>query len=95
MEDESCLTPCMHQRVEEVFSPIFFHYPNGLTDRPVWEPRDTRAYIRRLYELAAMRTPWTTDAAATEYGEHLDKPEVSEIFKCYMADMKKPCAKIK
>ena len=33
LTDESCLTPSMHLRVEEVFSPIFFHYPKGLKDR--------------------------------------------------------------
>ena len=53
LEDESCLTPSVKQRIEEVFSPIFFHYPNGLQDRSVWEPRDTGKYIRQWRELAA------------------------------------------
>ena len=35
LEDESCLTPAMRLRVEEVFCPIFFNYPNGLKDRSV------------------------------------------------------------
>ena len=74
----------MHQRVKEVFSPIFFHYTNGLKDRSAWTPRDTGAYIRRWYELASMRTRLTTDAAATEDGEHLSRDQVSMIFKLYM-----------
>ena len=89
LEDESCLTPAMRLRMEEVFCPIFFHYPNGLKDRSVWEPRDTKTYISQWYELASMRTRVTTDAAATEHGEHLSKAQVSTIFKCYMEDMKK------
>ena len=35
LEDESCLTPSMHQRLLEVFSSIFFHHPKGLQDRSV------------------------------------------------------------
>ena len=35
LNDESCLTPSMHWRLEDVFSPIFFHCPNGLQDRSV------------------------------------------------------------
>ena len=85
--DESCLTPCMHQRVKDVFSPIFFHYTNGLKDRSAWTPRDTGAYIRRWYELASMRTRLTTDAAATEHGVQLSKAQVSQIFKWYKDDM--------
>ena len=54
----------VHWRVEEVFSPIFFHYPNGLKDRSVWEPRDTNKYIRQWYELASMRT-WVASADMT------------------------------
>ena len=46
LQDEMCLTPSIHLHVEEVFSPIFFHYPNGLRDRSVWEPRDSRQHIR-------------------------------------------------
>ena len=33
--EESSLSLQMYARLEEVFSPIFFHYPNGLTDRSV------------------------------------------------------------
>ena len=89
MNDESCLTPELHCRVQEMFCPIFFHYPNGLKDRSVWEPRDTSKYIRQWYELASMRAWVMTDAAATEHGEHLSKDQVSKIFQLYMKDMKK------
>ncbi len=74
--------------LEEVFSPIFFYYPNGFKDRSVWEPRDTRKYIGKWYKLAAMRTRVTPDATATEHGEQLSNDQVSQIFKCYLQDMK-------
>ena len=79
----------MHWRLQEVFSAIFFHYPNGLKDRSVWQPRDTSKYICQWYELASMRRWLTRDAAATEHGEQLSKAQVSHIFKLYMEDMKK------
>ena len=41
LESESCLPLWMQRRIEEVFSPIFFYYPNGVKDRSVWKPRDT------------------------------------------------------
>ena len=82
LTDESCLTPSMHLRVEEVFSRIFFHYPNGLKDRSVWETQDTSEYIRQWYELASLRTFVNPGfAAATEHGEQLSKDQVSQIFK--------------
>ena len=68
LQDESCLPPSMQVLLEEVFSPIFFYYPNGLNDRSVWEPRDTGKYIGEWYKLAAMRTLVTTDVTATEHG---------------------------
>merc|ERR1712051_999601 len=43
--EESTLSRQMHERLAEVFSPIFFHYPNGLKDRSVWQPNDTSKYI--------------------------------------------------
>ena len=89
LKDESCLTPSMHWRVEEVFSPIFFHYPKGSKDRSVWEPHDTSEYICQWYELASMRTFVKPGfAAATEHAEQLSKDQVSQIFKWYMEDMK-------
>jgi hypothetical protein len=88
LEDESCLTSSMQQRIEEVFSPIFFHYPSGLQDRSVWEPRDTGKYIRQWRELAAWRARIeiggdAESAAATERTQ-----EVTQIFKLYLDDFK-------
>ena len=87
--DETCLTPAIHLRVKEVFSPVFFHYPNGLKDRSVWEPRDTSQYIRQWYELASHRQWVTPDAAATEHGKELSKEQVTQIFKLHMNEMQK------
>ena len=88
LQDEACLPPSMQVLLEEVFSPIFFYYPNGLKDRSVWEPRDTGKYIGEWYKLAAMRTWVTTDATATEHGEQLSGCQVSQIFRLYMEELK-------
>ena len=89
LKDETCLTPSIHLRVEEVFSPIFFHYPYGLNDQSVWEPRDTSQYILQWYKLASMRERLTPNAAATEHSNELSKAQVTQIFRMYMEDMKK------
>ena len=89
LRDETCLAPSIQLRVEEVFAPIFFYYPNGLKDRSVWEARDTSQYIRQWYEFASMRERLPPDAAATEHGNELSKAQVKQIFKWYMEDMKK------
>jgi hypothetical protein len=93
LRDETCLSPSMQQRIEEVFSPIFFHYPNGLLDRSVWEPRDTGKYIRQWRELAAWRARIETDVgaestAAAEHDKQLSKDEVTQIWKLYLDDFK-------
>ena len=76
----------MHKHIEEVFKPIFIHFPNGLKDQSVCEPADTDAYIREWREFAAMRAPYV---AATEHNKVLSKAETTEIFKAYMEDLKK------
>ena len=93
LQDESCLSPSMHQRIEGMFSPIFFHYPNGLRDRSVWEPRDTSLYIRQWREHAAWRARIDKDAnaesaVATEHGEQLSKEQVTQMFRLYLDDFK-------
>ena len=88
LNDEMCLTPSVQLHVQEVFSAIFFHYPNGLKDRSVWEPRDASRYIDQWYQLASMREMVIPHAAGTEHGIELSKNEVTEIFRKYMADMK-------
>ena len=37
--------PDMLHNIDEVFRPIFFNYPNGLSDRTRAEPRDASQYI--------------------------------------------------
>jgi hypothetical protein len=93
VENESALTQSILQRIEEVFSPIFFHYPNGLRDRFVWVPRDTSEYIRQWREVATWRARIgindnaDTNAAA-EHGEQLSKDQVTRIFGLYLEDFK-------
>ena len=82
LKDEACLPPATQERVEEVFSPIFFEYTNGLQDRTVWSARDTSQYIRQWYELASWRNWLTTDATTV-----LNKAQVSTIFTRYMDNM--------
>ena len=62
LEDGSVLAPPMEQRIEEVFSPIFFYYPKGLQDHSVWEPCDPGNFIRRWREIAALREYVDIDA---------------------------------
>ena len=91
LEEESSPSREMHARLEEVFSPIFFHYPNGLKDRSFWKPRDTSEYIRQWNQFAADRLPVlqsTAAAAATEHDRDLSRDEVRQIFKTYMNDLK-------
>ena len=47
--------PDMLHNIDEVFRPIFFHYPNGLSDRTRAEPRDASQYIIQWREIAEMR----------------------------------------
>ena len=91
------LSQLQHLRVEEVFAPMFFHYPNGPKDRSVWEPCDSSQYIRQWHKLASMRDWLTPEAAATEHGaeaaatEHSDelsKAQVKQIFNRYVNDVK-------
>ena len=89
LNDDMCLTLPVQLHVQEVFSAIFFHYPNGLQNRSVWEPRDTSRYIDQWYQLASMREMVIPHAAATEHGIELSKDQVTEIFRKYMADMEK------
>ena len=47
--------PDMLHNIDEVFRPIFFHYPNGLSDRTRAEPRDASQYIIQWREIAEWR----------------------------------------
>ena len=46
IRDEEQWTQVMLQNINDVFSPIFFHYPNALHDKTVWSERDACAYIK-------------------------------------------------
>ena len=84
LREESCLTASTLARVVKVFSPIFCYYPKGLQDCSVWQPRDVRKYIAEWYRLACMRSRFQH---ATENGGQLNKEQVAEIFKEYVAAM--------
>jgi len=82
MQEETSLPLDLQQRLEEAFSPIFFHYPNGLHDRTMWTPRDPRQYIRSWYDLAEWRKLF-----ATEHESLLTKSQVAQIFQMYSQQM--------
>ena len=87
LEDQAVLTPEMYERIEEVFSPIFFHYPKGLKDRTVWEPRDTSRYITTWYKLAEMRSGLISEA--TSHDGFLTPHQVAMLFDAYTEEVKK------
>ena len=84
LREETCLTASTLARVVKVFSPIFCYYPKGMQDCSVWQPRDVRKYIAEWYRLACMRSRFQH---ATENGGQLNKEQVAEIFKEYVAAM--------
>ena len=79
MYDESTLPETTYLSLEEVFSPIFFYYPNKLKDHSVWTPRKTREYICQWHRYAEMRTWVRQDADATEHGIKFSKEEILRI----------------
>ena len=84
LKDETSLPPSIHHRIEEVFEPVFFNYPNGTGARSVWEPRDTSKYILQWRRLASMREWLKPNAAATELSKEFSRDEVTQIFRTYM-----------
>ena len=84
LTEESSLSASIQERLNEVFSPIFFYFPKGLKDRSVWEARNTTQYITEWNRLASMRSRF---GHATEDSGQLNKKEVAAIFKEYIADM--------
>ena len=52
MGGEACFEVAVCVRIEEVFSPIFFNYQNGLKYRSIWQPCCARQYIPQWHELA-------------------------------------------
>ena len=88
LNDEACLSQSICLHVQEVFIPIFFHYPNGLKDRSVWEPRDSSQYIRQWYQLASFREMVIPHGDATEHPIELSNTELDQVFAKYMDDFK-------
>ena len=91
------IRPDMLLNIDEVFQPIFFHYPNGLNDRTRVEPRNPSPYIREWRDIAAWRQrylrpavpigPWrqTAGAGAPQHAtEQLAKPQVNSILHEYI-----------
>ena len=83
--------PHMLHNIDEVFRPIFFHYPNGLDDRTRAEPRDAILYIRQWREIAQ----WRHHAVAAHCGiagvleaskARLEDSQVQNILHRYVAD---------
>ena len=86
LEDESPWIARKQHRIAEVFEPISFHYPHGLQDRSVWEPRDTGKYISKWRQLAALRGHIEPHANAQSM--HFSKEQVAQIFALHFADFK-------
>ena len=86
LEDESPWIAQKQHRIAEVFEPIFFHYPHGLQDRSVWEPRDTGKYISKWRQLAALREH--IEPRANAQSMHFSKEQVAQIFALHFADFK-------
>ena len=87
--------PNMLRNIDEVFRPIFFHYPNGLSDRTLAEPRDASRYIRQWREIATWRDSGTWEHARSSSvpryarfprGSPLSPDQVQSIFHEYIAN---------
>ena len=76
--------PTMLHNIDEVFRPIFFHYPNGLSDRTLAEPRDASQYIRQWREIATWRNSGTWVHARFPRGSLLSPPQVQSILHQYI-----------
>ena len=77
--------------VDEVFQPIFFHYPNGLRDKTRAEPRTPRRYIQQWRDIAEWRQMVGTDNTCErlQYAtEQLATNQVQNIFHQYIDDLK-------
>ena len=77
------IQPNMLDNIDEVFRPIFFHYPNGLCDRTRAEPRDPMQYITQWQDIASWRQ--RADAGATQHAtERLTKQQMQSILHKYI-----------
>ena len=79
------IPPHMLGHIDEVFRPIFFYYPNGLSDRTLSEPRNASQYIIRWREIAEWRQ--IENASVTQHAtEQLAKHQLDKIFHEYVRD---------
>ena len=71
----------MLHNIDEVFRPIFFNYPNGLSDRTRAEPRDASQYIIQWREIAEWRERLLEDVPR---GSQLSASQVQNILHNYI-----------
>jgi len=76
--------PNMLHDIDEVFRPIFFNYPNGLSDRTRAEPRDASQYIRQWREIAKWRNNGTWEPLLPEVHQLLAATQVQSIMHQYI-----------
>ena len=69
---------------DEVFRPIFFNYPNGLSDRTRAEPCDASQYIRQWREIAKWRNSETWVPLLPEVHQLLTATQVQSIMHQYI-----------
>ena len=76
--------PNMLHNIDAVFRPIFFNYPNGLSDRTRAEPRDASQYIRQWREIAKWRNNGTWEPLLPEVHQLLAATQVQSIMHQYI-----------
>ena len=70
--------------IDEVFRPIFFHYPNGLNDKTHAEPRNASKYIKQWRDIAKWRHSGDLAAAPWNATVQLAKHQVQSILHQYI-----------
>ena len=70
--------------IDEVFRPIFFHYPNGLNDKTHAEPRNASKYIKQWRDIAKWRHSGDIAAAPWYTTVQLAKHQVQSILHQYI-----------
>jgi hypothetical protein len=76
--------PNMLHNIDEVFRPIFFNYPNGLSDRTRAEPRDASEYIMQWREIAKWRNSGTWVPQLPQVYQQLATTQVQSIMHQYV-----------
>ena len=84
LEKDEVIRPNMLDRIDEVFRPIFFEYPNGLEDRTRARPRDASQYIRNWRDIATWRHKADIVPALRHATEPLAKHQVQSILHHYI-----------